>query len=71
MSAMLLNNMLREEQIARQRAPLDNEIFAEIRRVANASKTNDSANMLLRDVVTLGRYIGPRLSEYAQKNQRR
>jgi hypothetical protein len=71
MSAMLINNMLREEQIARQRAPLDNEIFAELRRVANASKSDDSANMLLRDVVTLGRYIGPRLSEYAQKNQRK
>ena len=71
MSAMLINNMLREEQIARQRAPLDNEIFAELRRVANASKSDDSANMLLRDVVTLGRDIGPRLSEYAQKNQRK
>jgi hypothetical protein len=27
--------------------------------------------MLLRDIVTLGRYIGPRLSEYAQKNQKK
>ena len=71
MSAMLINNMLREEQIARQRAPLDNDIFAEIRRVADASKSDDSANMLLRDVVTLGRYIGPRLSEYAQKTQKK
>jgi hypothetical protein len=61
---------MREEQIARQRAPLDNEIFAELRRVAQASKCNDSVNMLLGDVVTLGRYIGPRLSEYAQKTQK-
>ena len=61
---------MREEQIARQRASLDNEIFAELRRVAQASKCNDSVNMLLGDVVTLGRYIGPRLSEYAQKTQK-
>jgi hypothetical protein len=39
--------------------------------VAYASKTDDSANMLLRDDVTLGRYIGPLLSEYAQKNQKK
>jgi hypothetical protein len=29
MTAILINNMLRKEDIARQRAPLDNEIFAE------------------------------------------
>ncbi len=31
MTAILLNNMLREEDISRQRAPLDNEIFAKLR----------------------------------------
>jgi hypothetical protein len=31
MTAILLNNMLREEDIARQRAPLDNKIFAKLR----------------------------------------
>ncbi len=67
MTTILINNMMREEQIARQRAPLDNEIFAELRRMAQASKCNNSVNMLLGDVVTLGRYIGPRLSKYAQK----
>ncbi len=71
MSVMLINNMLQDEQIARQRAPLDNEIFVEICRVADASKTEDSANALLRDVVTFSHYIGPRLSEYAQKNQKK
>jgi hypothetical protein len=31
MSAILINNMLREEQVARRRgAPLDNKIFAEL-----------------------------------------
>jgi hypothetical protein len=31
MMAILLNNMLREEDIARQRAPLNNKIFARLR----------------------------------------
>ncbi len=52
MSAILINNMLQEEQVARQRAPLDNEIFAELQRVAHASKCDDLADMLLRDIVT-------------------
>jgi hypothetical protein len=30
MTAILLNNMLREEDIARQHAPLDNKIFAKL-----------------------------------------
>jgi hypothetical protein len=32
------NNILWEEDITRQRAPLDNEIFAKLRRTATASK---------------------------------
>ncbi len=32
MTAILINNMLREEDIVQQRAPLDNEIFAELQR---------------------------------------
>ncbi len=31
MTAILLNNMLWEEDIARQRAPIDNKIFAQLR----------------------------------------
>ncbi len=31
MTAILLNNMLREDDIARQHAPLNNEIFAKLR----------------------------------------
>ena len=69
MMAILLNNMLWEEDIARQRAPLDNEIFAELRQMAIASKCKDSVSDLLFDVVALGFYIGPRLSEYAQTTQ--
>jgi hypothetical protein len=58
--------MLREEDIACQRAPLDNKIFAELWRPTASCKNCDSVNNLLFDFVSLGHYIGPRLSEYAQ-----
>ncbi len=67
--AILLNNMLREEDIARQRVPLDNKIFAKLRQTATASKCKDSVSDLLFDVVALGRYIGPCLSEHTQTTQ--
>ncbi len=65
MTAILLNNMLREEDIARQHAPLDNNIFAKLRQMATASKCKDSVSDLLFDVMALGCYIRPCLSEYA------
>jgi hypothetical protein len=57
MTAILLNNMLREEDIARQRAPLDNNIFAKLHRMATASKCKDSVSDLLFDVMALSRYM--------------
>jgi hypothetical protein len=69
MTAILLNNMLQEEDIVRQRAPLDNKFFAKLHQMATASKCEDSVSDLLFDVVSLGRYIGPCLSEYAQTTQ--
>jgi hypothetical protein len=69
MTAILLNNKLWEENFARQRAPLDNKIFAELRRTDIASKCKDSVSDLLFDVVGLGRYIGPCLSKYAPTTQ--
>jgi hypothetical protein len=66
MTAILVNNMLWEEDIARQRAPLNNKIFAKLRQTAIANKCKDSVSDQLFDVVALGCYIGPRLSEYAQ-----
>ncbi len=69
MTAILLNNMLREEDIVRQRAPLDNNFFAKLRQTATARKCEDSVSDLLFDVVALGHYIGPCLSEYAQTTQ--
>jgi hypothetical protein len=70
MMAILLNNMLREEDdITRQRAPLDNKIFTKLLQTATASKCEDYVSDHFFDVVALGRYIGPRLSEYAQTTQ--
>jgi hypothetical protein len=69
MTAILPNNILREEDIVRQRAPLDNKIFAKLLRAAIASKCKDSVSDLFFDVMALGRYIGPRLSKYAQTTQ--
>ncbi len=69
MRAILLNNMLREEDVARQHALLNNNFFAKLRQMATASKWEDSVSDLLFDVVALGCYIGPRLSKYAQTTQ--
>jgi hypothetical protein len=69
MMAILLNNMLWEEDIARQCALLDNKIFAKLHQMAAASKCKDSVSDLLFGVVTLGHYIRPRLIEYAQTPQ--
>ena len=66
MMAILLNYMLREEDIARQRAPLDNKKFAKLCQTATASKCKDSVSDLFFNVVALGCYIGPCLSKYAQ-----
>ncbi len=66
---ILLNNMLWEENIARQRAPLNNKIFAKLCQTAIASKCKDSVSDLLFGVMALGRYIGPSLREYAQTTQ--
>jgi hypothetical protein len=59
MTSILINNMLRKEDIARQRAPLDNKIFAQLQHSAASSKRCDSASNLLFDFVSLGRYIAP------------
>ncbi len=66
MTVILLNNMLREEDIARQCAPFDNKIFAKLRWTVAASKCKDSVSDLFFDIVALGCYIGPRLSKYAR-----
>ncbi len=67
--SILLNNILWEEDIVRQCAPLDNNIYAKLCQMATASKCEDSVSDLLFDVVALGCCIGPHLSKYAQTKQ--
>jgi hypothetical protein len=69
MTAILLNNMLREEDITRKHAPLDNNFFAKLRQTVTARKFGDSVSDILFDVAALGHYIGPHLSKYAQTTQ--
>jgi hypothetical protein len=59
MTAILLNNMLQEEDIARQRAPLDNKNFTKLRQMATDSKCKESVSDLLFEVMALGHYIRP------------
>ncbi len=69
MMATLINNMLWEEDIAHQRAPLDNNIFAELQYIATSSKNSNLVSNLLFDFVSLGHYICPCLSKYTQTIQ--
>jgi hypothetical protein len=66
MAGILINNLIKEEDIARQRSPLDNNIFAKLLRKLDVSCLPDSEQRTLFDLVALGRYIGPLVSKYAQ-----
>jgi len=66
MVGILINNLIKEEDIARQRSPLDSNIYAEMLRRSNASLSLDLEQRTLFDVTTIGRYLGPRVSECAQ-----
>jgi hypothetical protein len=69
MMVILFNNMLQEEEIVRQHTLLDQKKNAKLRQMATASKCKDSVSDLIFDIVALGRYIGSRLSKYAQTTQ--
>ena len=69
MAGTLINNLIKEENIAMQRSPLNNDIFAQIQQAACTSNTPDLDHSLLLDIVTLSRYIGPCVSKYAQTTQ--
>jgi hypothetical protein len=65
----LVHNLEREEGIAKQRSPLDQKIYLEIVRKAQASKNINSIDKTLNDITTINRYLGCRASEYAQTKQ--
>jgi hypothetical protein len=58
MMAILLNNMSWEEDIARQRASLNNKTFAKLRLTVTASKCKDSVSDLLFNVWLLVATLG-------------
>ena len=62
-SGILINNLVKEEDIARQRISLDSAIFAKLLRKSNVSCFLDSEQRTLFNLVILGCYIGPRLSK--------
>ena len=66
MVSILINNLIKEEDIARQRSPLDSKIYAEMLLRSNASLSLNLEQGNLFDVTTLGRYLGPCMSECAQ-----
>jgi hypothetical protein len=69
MTVILVNNLLKEEDIRRQWSPLNNSIFAEPQQMFKNIHDKDLVHNLLFGVVALGHYIGPRLSKYTQTTQ--
>jgi hypothetical protein len=69
MPGIIINNLIKEETVASQHTPLDSTIFAELQRAASSSHSHDSDRNLLFDMLTLSRFIGPRVSENAQTTQ--
>ena len=71
MVGILINNLIKEEDIARQRSPLDSKIYAEMLRRSNVSHSPDSEHRTLFDVTTIGCYLGPRMSKCAQTTDKK
>ena len=66
MPGIIINNLIKEVTVASQCSPLDSAIFAELQQATSFSHLHDSDQNLLFDMLTLFRFIGPRVSEYAQ-----
>jgi hypothetical protein len=66
MAGILITNLIKEEDIARQRSPLDSKIYAEMLQRSNVSCSPDSEQRTVFDVTTMVHYLGPCMSEYAQ-----
>eukprot|EP00985_Skeletonema_marinoi_P012069 scaffold5758_cov69-Skeletonema_marinoi.AAC.4 len=66
--AQLILNLAAQETIANQREPLTNPIMAKLLEMARDSHPN-SAIRAVANVAAICRYLGCRVSEYAQKTQ--
>jgi hypothetical protein len=69
MAGIIINNLIKEETVASQRSPLDSTIIAELQCAESSSHMCDSDQNLLFNILSLARFIGPRINEYAQTTQ--
>ena len=67
---MKIMNHQNQEDIAVQQNPLNSEILVKLATMESSSPSIDSEKNLMFDVTCLGRFIGPRVSEYAQKSSK-
>ena len=67
-TSILVHNLEREENIAKQRKPLDSKIFAEILKMSEEAG-EDSVEALVLNVCAVGRTLGWRKSEHSQTKQ--
>ena len=58
-----------EEDIARQRSPITNEIFAYLLNHARDGASQDSFEAVMTDLLIVIRLLGLRVAEYAQTTQ--
>jgi hypothetical protein len=70
MVGILINNLVKEEDIPRQCSPLDSNIFAKLLRKSNVSCLPVLEQHTSFNLVALGCYIGPCMSEYVQTTDR-
>jgi hypothetical protein len=68
---MKIMNHQKEEDTAVQRYPLNSEILAKLPTMALSSPSIDSKKNLIFNVICLGCFIGPRVSEYAQTSSKK
>jgi hypothetical protein len=66
MAGVIINNIIKKENITKQQSPLDNATFAKIQQSALDSNNLHSDQSLLTDIGALGQYIGPKVSKYVQ-----
>ena len=64
-------NHQKEENIAVQRYPLNSEILAKLATMASSSPSMNSEQNLVFNITCLGRFIGPRVSDYAQTSSKK
>ena len=65
---VILSNLEREEDVARQRAPLTPEMYAELLAMARQPGASEEIKLLAR-WATLAKILGPRPCEWCQKTQ--